>query len=90
MCTFSEEGDLSNILFRKLLISWERGSGVTVLYRPQPASLIGYALLKIFVCLRQPGLKKTKNIRSLSPPSAAPRRIGADYIHVCYVAATPA
>jgi hypothetical protein len=30
-----------------------------------------------FVCLRQPGLKKTKNVRSLSPPSGAPRRIAA-------------
>jgi uncharacterized protein len=29
------------------------------------------------VCLRQPGLKKAKNVRSLSPPSGAPRRIGA-------------
>jgi len=27
-------------------------------------------------CLRQPGLKKAKNIRSLSPPSGAPRKIG--------------
>jgi len=27
--------------------------------------------------LRQPGLKKAKNVRSLSPPSGAPRRIGA-------------
>jgi hypothetical protein len=29
------------------------------------------------VCLRQPGLKKAKNVRSLSPPSGAPRRISA-------------
>ena len=30
-----------------------------------------------FVCLRQPGLKKAKYFRSLSPQSDAPRRIGA-------------
>jgi hypothetical protein len=29
------------------------------------------------VCLRRPGLKKAKNIRSLSPLSGAPLRIGA-------------
>jgi hypothetical protein len=29
------------------------------------------------VCLLQPSLKKAKNIRSLSPPSFARRRIGA-------------
>ena len=27
--------------------------------------------------LQQPGLKKAKNVRSLSPPGGAPRRIGA-------------
>src|SRR5262245_56836765 len=33
--------------------------------------------LGLFVCLREPSLKKVKNVRSLSPPIGAPRRIGA-------------
>src|SRR5215510_7901311 len=34
-------------------------------------------ILCCFVCLRQPSLKNVKNVRSLSPQSGAPRRIGA-------------
>jgi hypothetical protein len=32
--------------------------------------------LPSIVCLWQPGLKKVKNVRPLSPPSDVPRRIG--------------
>jgi hypothetical protein len=52
-----------------MLSSYPTGQAVSV---TSPSEASG-----TMVCLRQPGLKKAKNVCSLSPPSGAPRRIAA-------------